>query len=75
MTDSLASHSVQPLNAWFPADDVLQFRREGRGWRFEFPYKPSSSIPFSEPRYVIPLPDNGISADGQTWFPDQSHRV
>lgn len=60
---------------WFPANPVRPFRREGRAWRFEFPYQPSSTVPDSEPRYGIPLPDIGISLDGHGWLDDQPYRV
>lgn len=58
---------------WFPAAPVRPFRREGRGWHYEFPYKPLSSVPDGEPRYVIRMPDVGITPDGHSRLLDQAY--
>jgi hypothetical protein len=54
---------------------VRPFRREGRAWRYEFPYQPSSSLPDSQPRYSISLPEIGITLDGHGWLFDQPYRT
>lgn len=60
---------------WSPAAPVRPFRREGRAWRFEFPYKPSSTVPDSEPRYAVLLPDIGIALDDHGWLLDEPYHA
>jgi hypothetical protein len=69
----MAHNPTPAVSPWFPADPVRPLRREGRVWRYEFPYKPLSSVPDGELRYSIPLPDVGITLDGHGWLLDQPY--
>jgi hypothetical protein len=57
-----------------PPPPVRPFRREGRAWRFEFPYQPPTTSSESQPRYSIPLPEIGISLEDHGWLVDQPYR-
>ncbi len=63
----MSHYPIFAAATWPP---VRLFRREGRAWRFEFPYKPSSTVPDSGPRYSIPLPEIGIALDDHGWLVD-----
>lgn len=67
MSDQLAPESVRRYNAWSPGDPIRPLRYEGQAWRSEFPYEPSTTIPGSEPRYSIPLPEIGIAFGDHGW--------
>jgi hypothetical protein len=64
----MAQNPTPAESPWFPADPLCHFRREGRAWRYEFPYKPLSSVPDGEPRYVIRMPDVGTTLDSHGWL-------
>jgi hypothetical protein len=54
---------------------VRPFRREGRPWRFEFPYMPSSIVSDSQPRYCIRRPEMGLWLDAHVRLIEEPYRT
>ncbi|MCS6897386.1 MAG: hypothetical protein NZM29_05380 [Nitrospira sp.] len=74
MSDNSVCEPVRPHNPWHWLPPDRPFRREGRAWRYEFPYQPPTTIPDFQPRYSIPLPEIGLSLEDHGWLVDQPYR-